>query len=921
MPYTGKVSNAGISVDTNNDGIPDGRAISIKNGGNFNTFSLANGVLTVQGPTGGAAVGGSNTHVQFNDGGALAGESTFTYNKTSNTLSIANVVISGDLTVSGTTTTINTATLDVADNIITLNSDLGGAVAPSQNAGILINRGSSDDAQFIWDEGNDQWNFSDVGGTEHDLAGVAKVFAKGAGAVYTFTSDTDTGIEHTGTDQLGLLVGSNRRLMANADGVHIVGGTGNNASGAGANQALLVDNISIDTNTIASVNTNGNIVLAPNGAGDVQLDADTVRVGDSGANATITTNGAGDLVLNTNAGTNSGAITIEDGANNDILIMPNGSGKVGVNQATPTHRLHVDGDALITGGLTVQGTTTTASTTNTLIADSLITLNEGESGTGVTGNIAGFEIDRGANTEIARFVWDDNDDYFKPQIETGGNAGTYNSANLKVNIFDAAGAVTIAGNLNVDTNVLFVDAANNRVGINKTPTVALDVSGSAAISGDLTAANVNFTKSNSTATVVTVRNDTGSTIVKGAPLTIANQAHASGVPSVTPQRPQQQSPPNGRQGVGIAFADIANGAEGEMIVSGLLTQVPFTAFENSGTSVPVGSMLYASHVNLGELTTGRPTANSKFSQAHGMVIRSDIVLPHVSQGQPVAGSGTCDILVNLQSDYNYLNFDQDNMCNGRLEVSFGGTGQNTAQGAIDVLTGVTTATTGHVLTKDGSGNATFQAAPGGDTYDLNAGTKSGTSVPIQLTSGSGNDDSVVNLTEGTNITLTRNSATQVTIAAAGGGATAGYLTKLSGTNVDVTGYTSQTTALVFQGAGPTLVPFVPVSNQQIPAVPAGSVVSGSVVLLSSVPAGSGGNVLLDATGSWTTQSFNSTGFQEVFHLVFINTDGGNYDITSTNAATLNINGAAAYQSTTQYAATSMVFQPPALGSTTVYAWG
>ena len=906
MPYTGKVSNAGISVDTNNDGIPDGRAITLKNGGNFNTFSLTNGVLTVQGPTGGAAVGGSNTHVQFNDGGALAGESTFTYNKTSNTLSIANVIISGDLTVSGTTTSINTATLEVADNIIELNSDLTNSDSPT-DAGIVINRGSQTDAQFLWDENgvNSQWTFN-----SYSLGAVGKIFAAGSGAVYTFTSDTDTGIEHTGTDQLGLLVGSNRRLMANADGVHIVGGTGNSASGAGANQALLVDNISIDTNTIASVNTNGNIVLAPNGSGDVQLDADTVRVGDSGANATITTNGAGDLVLNTNAGTNSGAITIEDGANNDILIMPNGSGKVGINQATPTHRLHVDGDALITGGLTIQGTTTTASTTNTLIADSLITLNEGESGTGVTGNIAGFEVDRGANTEIARFVWDDNDDYFKPQIETGGNAGTYNSANLKVNIFDAAGAVTIAGNLNVDTNVLFVDAANNRVGINKTPTVELDVSGSAAISGDLTAANVNFTKSNSTATVVTVRNDTGSTIAKGAPLTIANVAHASGVPSVTPQRPQQQSPPNGRQGVGIAFADIADGAEGEMIVSGLLTQVPFTAFENSGTSVPVGSMVYASHVNLGELTTARPTASSKFSQAHGMVIRSDIVLPHVSQGQPVSGSGTCDILVNLQSDYNYLNFDQHNIINGEVPVGAGGTGQTTAQGAIDVLTGVFSATTGHVLTKDGSGNATFQAPSGGITIQEEGNTLSTDATTLNFV--------------GTSITASGTGATK-TVTVTGGGATAGYLTKLSGTNVDSTGFVGQVEATVINSpnpnpSSPTLQPHVPVSSG-IPAVPVGGVVSGSVVLLQSFPPGSGGNVFLDATATYSNFGPNSSGIQEVFHLVFINTDGGPYDITSTNNTLLTINGATAYSNSTQYSATSMVFQPALLGAQNAYAWG
>jgi len=91
---------------------------------------------------------------------------------------------------------------------------------------------------------------------------------------------------------------------------------------------LVIDNITIDGNTISSTNANGNLILAPNGTGDVQADADTLRVGDSNSNATVTTNGTGDLILNTNSGTNSGSITIEDGANNDITISPNGSGQI-----------------------------------------------------------------------------------------------------------------------------------------------------------------------------------------------------------------------------------------------------------------------------------------------------------------------------------------------------------------------------------------------------------------------------------------------------------------------------------------------------------------------------------------------------------------------------------------------------------------
>jgi hypothetical protein len=73
---------------------------------------------------------------------------------------------------------------------------------------------------------------------------------------------------------------------------------------------------------------NADITLTPSGTGDVILSADTVQVGDSNANATITTNGTGDLILNTNNGSNSGSITIQDAANGNITVSPNGTGIV-----------------------------------------------------------------------------------------------------------------------------------------------------------------------------------------------------------------------------------------------------------------------------------------------------------------------------------------------------------------------------------------------------------------------------------------------------------------------------------------------------------------------------------------------------------------------------------------------------------------
>ena len=109
---------------------------------------------------------------------------------------------------------------------------------------------------------------------------------------------------------------------------------GANSAAAGTFTSAVIDNITIDGNSITSTDTNGNITLTPNGTGDVQLDADTVRVGDSNANATITTNGTGDLILNTNAGTNSGSITIADAANGTITVAPNGTGNVVIGNLT-----------------------------------------------------------------------------------------------------------------------------------------------------------------------------------------------------------------------------------------------------------------------------------------------------------------------------------------------------------------------------------------------------------------------------------------------------------------------------------------------------------------------------------------------------------------------------------------------------------
>lgn len=73
----------------------------------------------------------------------------------------SDISVSGNLTINGNTTTLNTETLTVEDNIIILNSGVTGS--PSLNAGIEVERGTSNNVVIRWNEGIDKWQFTNDG--------------------------------------------------------------------------------------------------------------------------------------------------------------------------------------------------------------------------------------------------------------------------------------------------------------------------------------------------------------------------------------------------------------------------------------------------------------------------------------------------------------------------------------------------------------------------------------------------------------------------------------------------------------------------------------------------------------------------------------------------------------------------------------
>lgn len=99
----------------------------------------------------------------------FAGEATtLNIGAATGTTTVGNsLVVTGDLTVNGTTTTLNTSELAVEDNTVVLNSNVTGT--PVANAGIEVERGTETNVSILWNETSDLWSFTNDGSTFYDM--------------------------------------------------------------------------------------------------------------------------------------------------------------------------------------------------------------------------------------------------------------------------------------------------------------------------------------------------------------------------------------------------------------------------------------------------------------------------------------------------------------------------------------------------------------------------------------------------------------------------------------------------------------------------------------------------------------------------------------------------------------------------------
>src|SRR6056300_1215554 len=109
-------------------------------------------------------------------------------------ISAANAVFSGNLTVQGTTTSVQTTNIDVTDSLMNLSKGAASGANASNDGGFIVERGSSEsNVAFIWDEGDDKFKVLSTSATaaSSDISGT-----DGSASL----ADLDANLYHNGTE-------------------------------------------------------------------------------------------------------------------------------------------------------------------------------------------------------------------------------------------------------------------------------------------------------------------------------------------------------------------------------------------------------------------------------------------------------------------------------------------------------------------------------------------------------------------------------------------------------------------------------------------------------------------------------------------------------------------------------------------------
>ena len=392
----------------------------------------------------GSVAAGSDTQVQFNDGGSsLGGDSGLTYNKTTDTLSVGN-----DLKLTSDSAILSLGAGD--DATLTHDGTTGLTIAATpisiDSTGELHLNSTTGDIK-LQDGGVDQIAF--------DLDGTAgEVIMKPA-----VDSDDLVFAQYDGTEVI--------RIEDNG-AVDFAGGAGSSGvtiTAAGqltADGRVIIDDATDATSTTdGSLQTDGGLSVAKDviAGNDVKLLSDSaVLAMGAGSDITLTHDGGTGATL-----ASAGAFLI-DGANavsidgaSGVNIGTNDNGAA-ISIGHTTSEVTVNDNLTVTGDLTVNGTTTTIDTTNLLVEDPIILLNKNNSSANGQGGIA---IENGGSSADMVFGRVANDTWGVGTKDTSAGSVT-TLADMTLATFRAS-KLEIDGtgdSIDVDTDLKIVSSAD-----------------------------------------------------------------------------------------------------------------------------------------------------------------------------------------------------------------------------------------------------------------------------------------------------------------------------------------------------------------------------------------------------------------------------------------------------------------------------
>jgi hypothetical protein len=115
------------------------------------------------------------------------------------------LTVHGDLNVDGTVNAINRTEINLEDNTIRLNSGLSASATPTEDAGIIVERGAEDNAALRWNETLDQWEIGYEDGSyekiiatndlDEDVQDIVGGFVVGSDTISVDYNDEDDELE------------------------------------------------------------------------------------------------------------------------------------------------------------------------------------------------------------------------------------------------------------------------------------------------------------------------------------------------------------------------------------------------------------------------------------------------------------------------------------------------------------------------------------------------------------------------------------------------------------------------------------------------------------------------------------------------------------------------------------------------------